>query len=317
LWPVLAIPQFEGTPMLPFDKLAQPIWEASPHPIAVVSFEAEPRERRFVYCNPAFTVLTGYASSEVLGGPATLLDGSKTSHELIEERESRIRQGKAHDATFVHYRKDGSEYLAHATIARLVEPDGSADFLIWFETIVLPLEKPRSDESVDANQIVVPLTLPMPLKEFPAGVLPRHLTTHPDLEALKALWNRVRGDRPMPHRRELDLKTVAQWAGHLSIVTVTSDARFQFRLFGSDLAAVYGWDLTGRFLDELTPKDLWSVVILHYEDVVKTRMPLFAPISIANGRWYSEVSRLLLPLSDGTGDEVAYVMAADYKRVAY
>jgi hypothetical protein len=33
----------------------------------------------------------------------------------------------------------------------------------------------------------------------------------------------------------------------------------------------------------------------------------------ANGRWYNEMSRLLLPLGDGGGGEaVAFVTAADY-----
>jgi hypothetical protein len=93
---------------------------------------------------------------------------------------------------------------------------------------------------------------------------------------------------------------------------VTPEGRFQFRLFGTELANVYGRDLTGCFLDELTPNDLWLVVILHYQEVVRTRQPLFAPISISNGRWYTEVSRLLLPLS--TNAHVNFIMSADYKR---
>jgi hypothetical protein len=52
---------------------------------------------------------------------------------------------------------------------------------------------------------------------------------------------------------------------------------------------------------------------MHYREVVRTRQPLFAPISIANGRWCTEVTRLLLPLGDG-GDAVAFVMGADYAR---
>jgi hypothetical protein len=38
-------------------------------------------------------------------------------------------------------------------------------------------------------------------------------------------------------------------------------------------------------------------------------------VSIANGRWYNEVARLLLPLAD-VGDTVAFVMAADYPRLS-
>ncbi len=122
----------------------------------------------------------------------------------------------------------------------------------------------------------------------------------------------------MPQRANFDLKTVQRWVSHLSVATVMPTGRFQFRLFGAELARVYGHDLTGHFLDELTPRDLWSVIILHYELVVKTLQPLFAPISIANGRWYTEVSRLLLPLAaEGEGSRAAFIMAADYARSTY
>jgi PAS domain S-box-containing protein len=303
--------------MLPFDKLVQPIWEISHHPIAVVSFEVDPEKRRFLYFNLAFAALTGYSRPDAIGRPAMLLDGPKTDPLSVAAREDALKRGLPHDVTLIHYRKDGSEYLAQATVAPLVEPDGSADYLLWFETEVpSPHLVPGRGAAGDSGA-VVPLVLPMPLKEIPSGQLPQHLTAHPDLDALKTLWITVRGDRILPHRKEFDLKMVAQWAAHISIVTVTAAYRFQFRLFGTELAAVYGRDLTGRFLDELAPRDLWSVVVLQYQEVVRTRQPLFAPVSIANGRWYNEVSRLLLPLADGDDDKVAFIMGADYRRVTY
>ena len=158
----------------------------------------------------------------------------------------------------------------------------------------------------------VPLTLPMPLHELPVAHYPQHLPSHPELDALKALWIDVTGARALPSRKEFDLDIMNQWAAHLSVAVVTPDGRFQFRLFGTELANVYGRDLTNCFLDELTPIDLWSVVIMHYKDVVQTQRPLFAPISVSNGRWYTEVSRLLLPLS--ANGHVNFIMAADYKR---
>jgi hypothetical protein len=119
------------------------------------------------------------------------------------------------------------------------------------------------------------------------------LSSHSELDALKALWVEVCGERALPNRRDFDLDVMKRWAPHVSVAVVTPDGRFQFRLFGTELANVYGRDLTGCFLDELTPDDLWLVVILHYQEVVRTRQPLFAPISVTNGRWYTEVSRLL------------------------
>jgi len=304
--------------VIPLDNLIQPIWDISPYPIAITSFDRDPLQRKFLYVNSAFSKSTGYSNAEAIGRSATLLYGPKTSKVEIQEYEARITLGKPCRTALTHYRKDGSEYLAFATIAPLVEPDGSAHFLILVETEHTSLE-PVSTPQAAANQgVVVPLSLPMPLKEFPAGNLPQHLTSHPELDAVQALWTKLRGDRRLPLRSDFDLRTMSHWASHLSVATVMPKGRFQFRLFGTELARVYGQDLTGRFLDDLTPRDLWSVIVLHYQEVVSTLQPLFAPISVANGRWYTEVSRLLLPLAaESDVDTAVSVMGVDYKRSNY
>ena len=304
--------------MVLFDRLIQPIWEISPYPIAVIGLDGDPEQRKFVYANPAFAALTRYSRAELVDRPTAILNGPKTSPALIAECRAQVAKGLPSELVFVHYRKDGSEYLARSTVAPLVEPDGSTQFLMWIETI-LPAAIEAGDsasETAAGGAVLVPLILPMPLREFPGGQLPKHLPSHPELDALQALWTSLRGKRSLPERADFDLRTVRRWATHLSVATVTPEGRFQFRLFGTELARVYGRDLTGRFLDELVPRDLWSVITLHYREAVKTRLPLFAPISIANGQWYNEVSRLLLPLGSG-GEEVAFVMGADYPRTAY
>lgn len=300
---------------IPLDNFIQPIWDITPHPIALISFDVDPKKRKFVYVNPAFTELTGYSSTEAVGGPATLLNGPRTALAAIDEYEAAVAQGKPSKAAILHYRKDETEYAALTTIAPLIEPDGSAEYLIWFETLLAPPLPSSATNGTDPHRVVVPLHLPMPLKEFPHGSRPAHLVSHPALDELQTLWQNLRADRGLPLRSDFDLETVRQWAPHLSIATVMRTGRFQFRLFGTELARVYGQDLTGNFLDELTPRDLWSVILLHYQEVAKTQQPLFAPISVANGRWYSEVSRLLLPLAtEGASDIVAFIMGADYTR---
>jgi hypothetical protein len=87
----------------------------------------------------------------------------------------------------------------------------------------------------------VGLTLPMPLKEYPSALVPPHLMSHPELEALQELWMTARGDQALPRRSDFDLGAAKRWAPQLSIATVTLGGRFQFRLF----------DLTGCILDNL------------------------------------------------------------------
>jgi PAS domain S-box-containing protein len=297
------------------DILIQPMWECLAASVALIDFNRDPTKRKFCYVNPAFTELTGYSSAEAVGHSAALLNGPKTSWTAIEECESAISQGKPCSVTLIHYCKDGSEYSANAMIAPLVEPKGGPRFLILVETTAPPQDPAPAAHVAAHNGGAVSLALPMPLHEFPAGHQQTHLPPNDDLDALKALWNELRGDRPLPQREEFDLTTMIRWAPHLSVAAVMPDGRIQFRLFGTELARVYGQDLTGRYLDELTPRDLWSVIIRHYEEVAKKLEPVFAPISIANGRWYSEVSRLLLPFASRTdANKVGFIMAADYAR---
>lgn len=307
-----------GCPVILLDNLIQPIWDISPYPIAVTSFDRDPRLRKILYVNLAFTKTTGYSNAEAIGQGATLLYGRKTSQAEIQDYEAMITLGKPCRTALIHYRKDGSEYVAYSTIAPLVDPDGSAHYLILVETEHSSPESLPTPGAAPGVGVVVPLNLPMPLEEFPPGHLPQHLDSHPELDAVQAIWTEKRGDRPLPLRAEFSLALMSHWATHLSVATVMPKGRFQFRLFGSELAKVYGQGLTGRFLDELTPRDLWSVTVRHYQEVVKTQQPLFAPISLANGRWYTEVSRLLLPLAaENDVNTVAAIMGVDYKRVSY
>jgi PAS domain S-box-containing protein len=300
----------------PLDNLGPQIWDAFPFSVVVSDYVAEPKQRKIVYVNPAFTHLTGFAAEEVIGKPLTLLDGPGTDPTRSAECEAALKDAKTYEATFPHYRKDGSKYLSRATVAPLLDQDGSAKFLMLIEMMASSIKQSALNEAARVLGAFVPLTLPMPLREYPSAKLPQHLPSHPELDALRELWSTVRGKRALPRRNDFDLIAVKRWAAQLSVATVTPDGRFQFRLFGTELTRIYGRDLSGCILDDLTPKDLWSVVIMHYREVVRTRQPLFAPISIANGRWYNEVSRLLLPLGDGDGgDAVAFVLAADYPRV--
>lgn len=284
----------------------------------VFNFDRDPRMRKFSFVNLAFTQATGFSEAEVIGRLSSFHYGPNTIPAAIQEFETAIVQGAPYRTVLTHYRKDGSQYDAILMIAPLVDPDGSARYLIFIETKdPAPAPALKSLTTPDYS-VVVPLYLPMPLKEFPSGILPKHLTSHPKLDLAEARWTKLRDDRLLPRRKVFDLRTMIPWATDLSVAAVMPMGRFQFRLFGSDLALVYGQDLAGRFLDELSPKHLWAVVILHYQEVVRTRCPPFAPISIANGRWYSEVSRLLLPIAaEQDANTVGFVMGIDYPRLTH
>ncbi|MDA0656559.1 MAG: PAS domain-containing protein [Proteobacteria bacterium] len=295
--------------MTVLSRLLQPLWEISAEPIVVTGNEPNPDDRSILYINQAFTDMTGYSSGEAVGQSWSMLHGETTDHDIIRSSEEQLQAGQLREYELQHYRKNGSIYRCAITRAPLVDLDGTSEYLISMYKM-LP-EHGSAAADVQQNRSV-PLTIPMPLREFPDGKLPQHLQSHSELDSLLELWQEVRDAGALPNRGDFTLDIMKQWAPHLSIALALPDGRFQFRLFGSELSNVYGRDLTGFFIDELTPHDLWSVVTEHYRAVIKTGEPLFAPISVSNGRWYNEVSRLLLPLSGN--DDVNFVMGADYKR---
>ena len=267
-------------------KIAQPLWEISSQPILVTGNEPDPNNRRILYANQAFTRRTGFPEEETIGQSPDFLHGPNTDLNILRSSEKQFRTGRPHEYSLLHYRKDGSPYQCTVTRAPLIDLDGVSEYLI---SMYMAEQKPSSEAAPGfaMQKDSVPLTIPMPLREYPDGRLPEHLLSHPELDALLDLWLEIRSTRALPNRKDFTLDIMARWAPHLSVALVTAENRIQFRLFGTALTRVYGRDLTGCFIDDLTPLDLWSVVTEHYGEVIKRGQPLFAPISVSNGRWYT------------------------------
>ncbi len=287
--------------------LVQPIWEVSQDAVVVCTFEDDPAKRTIAYINPAFTALTGYDAAEAIGKPASLCDGAKTDRALLQAAELPLHAGRPYECVVLKYRRDRTDYCYKLGLAPIKGQDGRTTHIIEAGRMI-PAPFPQIDYDKHVGMV-----LPMPLLEYRDRKLPKHLASRPETDALQALWQMKRKNGMLPSRADFDLGSVRRWVSHLSIAAVLPDDRFQFTLFGSALADVYGRDLTGALLDELAPGDLWTVVIQHYREVVQTKQPLFCPISVSNGRWYTEVSRLLLPLSND-GVTVSFILGADYSR---
>jgi hypothetical protein len=111
-----------------------------------------------------------------------------------------------------------------------------------------------------------------------------------------------RGARAFPARADLDPLDFVYALGDITLVDVHYDPlKFSFRLDGSRHVERFGFDLTGRSLDDFPYPEMRQAIFDSYKDVIDHREPrrYFRDLESA-GRWF-RYETLLLPLSkDGT-----------------
>jgi hypothetical protein len=126
----------------------------------------------------------------------------------------------------------------------------------------------------------------------------------PQLAFLLRYWLDLAGDRSMPAASEIDPLQMRPALGYLILVDVVEDGRdLRYRLFGSTLAAVSGFDMTGQLVSQHRASPyVVEFALATYRAVLTRREPVLTehgpPATIETTAW----RRLVLPLSgpDGT-----------------
>lgn len=133
------------------------------------------------------------------------------------------------------------------------------------------------------------------------------------IAAIEAHWNRLRGERAMPRRDEIDPVDLAPWLPYVSIMEIHYDPfRVRYRVVGTEVARIVGEDFSSRWLDETgwEPKSI-ALNRLLYEKVAATKRPLYGLSMVSFGGredWIFEW--VLLPLS-GDGERVSHCLSLD------
>lgn len=127
---------------------------------------------------------------------------------------------------------------------------------------------------------------------------------HEPLRKLLAYWLAKKGDRPAPQRADIDPAEIKSLLPHLGIVDVERadvdgrPLRFRYRLAGTEIAKAYGFDLTGRYLDELDLNNHQQDITAEYARAAETGEPSCSVFEYTrnDGRHIS-YERLVLPMS--------------------
>lgn len=117
---------FHGLP----DKLLRDLVEK----LAKLSFESITITRssssdgpKIIFVNEAFTRLTGYASSEVIGQTPSVLQGSETDPAALKRLDETVKRGETFHGTVINYRKDGTSFEMEWKVTP-IGSDSDADY---------------------------------------------------------------------------------------------------------------------------------------------------------------------------------------------
>lgn len=123
----------------------------------------------------------------------------------------------------------------------------------------------------------------------------------PVLGPALAYWERKRGGRIMPSRRDIDATEIPP--SLLPLLQITERAkgsrRIRFRLVGTAIVEAYGADLTGKYMDEVYSEARMRYVEANYNAVCQSQRPVVVINRYHSSRPVELVShRLVMPLSD-------------------
>lgn len=122
--------------------------------------------------------------------------------------------------------------------------------------------------------------------------------THPALRSLYELWDHQRGTRQAPPRTDFPPELLRPWLGHLVVLDCLDDGDFRYRLYGSHLVELFGFDLTGKTVSS-TEDLIGDKPLKEYRQVCRIGAPVHASRISPSAREYLQVDKLALPLMEG------------------
>jgi PAS domain S-box-containing protein len=116
----------------------------------VVVVDALAPDHPVIFCNPGFTVMTGYAEDEVLGRSCRFLGGPDTDPATVDAIDAAIDRGEEFTTEIRNYRKDGTPLWNSLRISPVLDPEGALlHFVMVFDDVTARRE--MEAQLIEAN----------------------------------------------------------------------------------------------------------------------------------------------------------------------
>lgn len=146
------------------------------------------------------------------------------------------------------------------------------------------------------------------------GGAPAPIAGNETLAELWRYWNAKRSARAMPLRKEISPLDIPRLLPHLSLVDRLPSGQFRYRLVGTAVAEAYGFDPTGKTVDEALPEPRRTTANQHYAAAFAGGRAVFTRNCYRTGRVAELVaSRIVLPLADESGQTVMLLMGQTFE----
>lgn len=137
----------------------------------------------------------------------------------------------------------------------------------------------------------------------------------PRLQRLLKYWEQKRGDRRLPARTDLDPLEFPWMLGDVSLVEVHQDddaLRYRFRLMGTQAVERLGYDVTGKWLEDLPAPDYRARLLDIFDMMVMQAAPYVERPNMLIDNHVHHYEILRLPLGrDGCRVDML-MMAVDF-----
>ncbi|MEO3431148.1 PAS domain-containing protein [Pelagibius sp. CAU 1746] len=144
--------------------------------------------------------------------------------------------------------------------------------------------------------------------------LARDLPRYPDLCRVLDYWKSKKAGRTMPARADIDPVEIPRLLPRVMLVDVESgpagELDFRYRLSGTGISNVHGYDATGLRPLDLKPTTYGKLIDAHYRAAAGDRAPLAHVIVLVTDKKHRSYARIILPLSDD-GETINMLMTVD------
>jgi hypothetical protein len=72
--------------------------------------------------------------------------------------------------------------------------------------------------------------------------------------------------------------------------------RLKYRVSGENVNSLFGWQNTGKFLDEVVPPHLYKIVRPYFFEVLEGSVAIFGGMIVHSNKEYLEFERVLMPV---------------------